>query len=58
MVLISGSFLDEHLADCIKARMIDHPAALKLTSGFDAPLGTDRWGYVQPRRKRPRSSFP
>lgn len=40
MVLISGSLLDEHLADCIKARMVDHSAVSKLTSGFNAPLGT------------------
>jgi len=40
MVLICGALLDEHLIECIKARLVDHPAVDKLTGGFNAPFGT------------------
>lgn len=40
MVLVSTALIDEHLAEAIKARLVDHPAADKLMVGFNAPLGT------------------
>ena len=39
-VLISASLLDDHLGESITARLISHPSVEKLTSGFNAPLGT------------------
>jgi mannitol operon repressor len=40
MVLISTALLDEHLAECIKARIVDSRDVDKLTDGFNAPFGT------------------
>ena len=40
MVLMSSSLLDEHLSECIASRLVDNPAVAKLTTGFNAPLGT------------------
>ena len=40
MVLTTSSLIDEHLAECLVARMVDHNAVLKLTKGFNAPFGT------------------
>jgi mannitol operon repressor len=38
--LICGAMLDDQLAACIRARLVDHPDVAKLTSGFNAPFGT------------------
>jgi DNA-binding MltR family transcriptional regulator len=32
--------LDEHLLECIEARLVKHPSVAKLTTGFNAPFGT------------------
>lgn len=40
MVLTTSSLIDEHLSECLTARMVDHPAVSKLITGFNAPLGT------------------
>lgn len=39
-VLVSATVLDEQLAECIAARLVDHKDVVKLVSGFNAPLGT------------------
>lgn len=39
-VLVSATVLDEQLAECITARLVDHSDVAKLTRGFNAPLGT------------------
>ena len=40
MVLVSSALLDEHLAECIKARIVDSRDVDKLIDGFNAPFGT------------------
>lgn len=40
MVLVSSALLDEHLVECIRARIVDSPHVYKLTDGFNAPFGT------------------
>lgn len=39
-VLVSATVLDEQLAECIVARLVDHKDVVKLVNGFNAPLGT------------------
>lgn len=40
LVLTTTALIDEHLRECIEARLVDHSDVSKLTSGFNAPLGT------------------
>lgn len=40
MVLVSSALLDEHLAECIRARIVDSRDVDRLTDSFNAPLGT------------------
>src|SRR5688500_8743210 len=39
-VLVSATVLDEQLAECIKARLVEHSDIAKLTDSFNAPFGT------------------
>jgi mannitol operon repressor len=39
-VLVSCALLDEHLGECIRARLVDSRDVDKLTDGFNAPFGT------------------
>lgn len=39
-VMVSATVLDEQLADCIRARLLEHPDVGKLIDGFSAPFGT------------------
>ncbi len=39
-VLVCAAMLDNQLEQCIRARLVDHPDVSKLTTGFNAPLGT------------------
>ena len=39
-VLVSATVLDEQLAECVSARLVENPDVTKLTKGFNAPFGT------------------